>query len=249
MPYKNIHWIKLEKRLLNDYRFFTMSEDAQLVYVKLLMFAAASGNRMVRELKVLASVLRYKGDLSKLQVALDEIRTNFPKFRTNRYYYYFKEFENRLNWVVGDTEKGLLGNSLGTPKGGVDKNKIKNKNKIRLDKKRVDTLNLSKDEKEILTCFLDLSYKIEECNVSSWQAWLAELKKDNPDKNLLTNAKKWRDYFEQKPPKNYKSSFRNWISKEYADKELPKEQRSTLTPEQLEAAKQLREKMNSKKLK
>jgi len=244
MPYKNIHWIKLEKRLLNDYRFFTMSEDAQLVFVKLLMFAAASDNKMTRKSEVLKEVLRYKGTPSELQVNIDEIRAHFPKFKANRFYYYFKEFDNRLNWVVGDTEKELLRNSSGTPKEGTDKNKIKNK--IRIDKKRIDTLNLSKNEKEVLTCFLDLSYKIEESNVSNWRAWLAELKKDNPDKNLLTNAKKWRDYFEQKPPKNHKSSFRNWISKDYADKELPREHRTDLTPEQLEAAKQLREKMNKK---
>ena len=147
MPYKNIHWIKLEKRLLNDYRFFTMSEDAQLVFVKLLMYAAASGNHMVRKREVLVSVLRYNSDPSKLQVAIDEIRANFPKFKANRYYYYFKEFENRLNWTVEDTKKELPRNSLGTPKEGTDKSKIKSKIKIKNKIREEEKLTPSKEMK------------------------------------------------------------------------------------------------------
>jgi len=115
------------------------------------------------------------------------------------------------NW----TKRPQSNSVVTTQKLPVDKIRI---DKIRIDKKRIDTLNLSKDEKQILECFLNLSYKIEESEIPKWAAWLNELKKDNPEKNLLSNAKKWRDYFETKPPKNHKSSFRNWIEKDYADK-------------------------------
>ena len=130
MAYKNIHWIKLEKRLLNDYRFYTMSEDAQLIFVKLLMLAADTGNHMVRSEVVLIQALRSTLQPTQLQECINEIRANFPKFRANRYYYYFKDFENRLNWVEKDKEKELPSNSSATPQEGVDK--------IRIDKKRKD---------------------------------------------------------------------------------------------------------------
>jgi len=147
MPYKNIHWIKLEKRLLNDYRFFTMSEDAQLVFVKLLMFAASSDNRMTRRLEVLREVLRYRGEAVKLQSSINEIRAIFPKFKANRFYYYFKEFENRLNRTLDSTEKELPGNSQGTPKDGTDKSKIKSKIKIKNKIREEEKLTPSKEMK------------------------------------------------------------------------------------------------------
>ena len=130
MAYKNIHWIKLEKRLLNDYRFYTMSEDAQLIFVKLLMLAADTGNRMVRRCEVLRQALRCTLQPTQLQECINEIRVNFPKFRSNRYYYYFKDFDNRLNWVEKDKKKEFPGSSQGVAGDGADK--------IRIDKKRKD---------------------------------------------------------------------------------------------------------------
>ena len=83
-----------------------------------------------------------------------------------------------------------------------------------------DITKLDVEEKEVLKCFYSIKYKLRKEYLKSWNDWIGELKKDYKDKNLLTNAKKWRDYFEQKPPKNHKSSFRNWISKDYADKQV-----------------------------
>jgi len=128
MAYKNIHWIKLEKRLLNDYRFYTMSENAQLVFVKLLMLAADTGNRMVRSGQILRQALRCTLQPTQLQECINEIRANFPKFQSNRYYYYFKDFDNRLNWIEKDRKKELPSNSPATPKEGAEE--------IRTDKKR-----------------------------------------------------------------------------------------------------------------
>lgn len=84
----------------------------------------------------------------------------------------------------------------------------------------IEKLDLSLEEKEILKCFIHLGEKITEDNLEDWKKWLAELKKENPNKDLIKNAKKWRDYFEQKHPKRHKNSFRNWIEKDYADKKV-----------------------------
>jgi hypothetical protein len=80
--------------------------------------------------------------------------------------------------------------------------------------------NLLLEEKEVLKCFIYLGEKIKDNTLENWKKWLAELRKENPNKDLVKNAKKWRDYFEGKPPKRYKNSFRNWIEKDYADKKV-----------------------------
>jgi len=191
MPYKNIHWVKLEKRLLNDYRFFTMSEDAQLVFVKLLMFAAASDNKMTRKSEVLKEVLRYKGTPSELQVSINEIRANFPKFKANRFYYYFKEFDNRLNWVAGDTEKELLRNSSDTPKEGTDKNKIKNKIKIRKES------HISPSDMKLAQLLYDLIKKntpnwYHKPNLNDWADEIRKLREiDKQPIEVIEKVIKW----------------------------------------------------------
>ena len=157
MAYKNIHWIKLEKRLLNDYRFYTMSEDAQLIYVKLLMLAADTGNRMVRSGQVLRQALRCTLQPTQLQECINEIRVNFPKFRSNRYYYYFKDFDNRLNWVEKDKKKEFPGSSQGVAGDGVDK--------IRIDKKR-------KEEKRVSSSKVKPYFRGNEMRKSKGRWWV-----------------------------------------------------------------------------
>lgn len=83
--------------------------------------------------------------------------------------------------------------------------------------KEEDIDKLVLEEKSILKCFYALGFKLKEKDLESWNKWILELKKDYKDKDLVANAKKWRDYFEQKPPKNFKNSFRNWVAKPYAD--------------------------------
>jgi len=109
----------------------------------------------------------------------------------------------------------------------------------------IDKLQL--EEKGVLKCFYAIGYKLREDYIDSWNKWILEIKKDNSEKNLLSNAKKWRDYFEDKPPKNHKSSFRNWVEKEYADKKESKVVSMKLTPNQQEAAEYLRKQIKEQK--
>ena len=72
----------------------------------------------------------------------------------------------------------------------------------------------TKDEREIAACFQALGF-------DRWQGyigWLRELASDYPDRDLIANAKAWRDHFEEKHPKNHKNSFRNWIMQTFAIK-------------------------------
>lgn len=126
MPYKNIVFIKLEKRLLNDPRWWTMSEDAQLIYIKLLLQAAETYNKIPANDLVLKDALRSKLDLEKFKQCLIEIETNFPKFKKNKAFRYFLEFETKTNYV---NPKEFPRKSLGVPKVVTDKDKEEEKDK------------------------------------------------------------------------------------------------------------------------
>jgi hypothetical protein len=118
MPYKNIVWIKLEKRLLNDYRFYTLSEQAQLTYIKLLLLAAETQNKLPKNPTVLRSCIRSTATDSELESQILEIKKNFPKFKETSQNYYFYEWSSRHNFV---SPKELPRNSLGTPGEHIEK--------------------------------------------------------------------------------------------------------------------------------
>jgi len=127
MPYRNILWIKLEKRLLNDYRFFSMKEDAQLIFFKFLLLAAETNNKIPKKVAFLKDAMRSRQTEEQIETSIQEIKKNFPKFKETSHIYYFSEWNNRHNRV---TPQELFGSSHGSPKDAVDKS--------RLDKNRID---------------------------------------------------------------------------------------------------------------
>lgn len=131
MPYKNILWIKLEKRLLNDYRFYTLSEDSQLIYVKLLMLSAETINKIPKNTEILKNCFRSSLTPEKIENCLKEIQNNFPKFKNKGNFYYFGEWKYKHNWKPQGTPKELPRKSKGTPKETLDKSRV---DKIRVDK-------------------------------------------------------------------------------------------------------------------
>jgi len=143
MPYANIHWIKLEKRLLNDYRFYTLSEESQLIFLKLLMLAAETNNKIPKNNGVIKNALRSKQSETKIEECINEIKINFPKFKENKGFYFFREWSNRCNWIA---KKEHQWNSEGTPKDAVDKNRI---DKIRIDKIIKEYITLQGWDKEL----------------------------------------------------------------------------------------------------
>ena len=116
MGHRYEYFVKLEIRVLNDPRFFTMSEFEQLVYLKLLLLAMSFDNKITKKLEVLRQLLRTKRCHSDIQSALNRIKSNFPKFKANKYFYYFDGFAERLPLEVYERAE--------------NKNKNKNKNKI-----------------------------------------------------------------------------------------------------------------------
>jgi hypothetical protein len=116
MPYKNIHFAKLEKRLLNDPRFYMMSERSQLNYLRFIMLACEMYNKVTKNIEALRLAFKTHQKASEILESIEEIKANFPKFKSNKNFYYFKEFETKTNWV----KKELPRNSQGTPKEVID---------------------------------------------------------------------------------------------------------------------------------
>ena len=145
MPYANIVFIKLEKRLLNDYRWYTMSDHAQLLYIKLILLAAETYNKIPRNDDVLMQALRSTLEIGMFKGSMQEIRKNYPKFKCNKHFYYFDEFENKTNYIP-------TGKSQGNPKEiqrvCQNKNKNKNKNKSEEENKSLfgDFVLLTQDQ-------------------------------------------------------------------------------------------------------
>ena len=130
MSYRTIHWIKLEKRLLNDHRFYTLSEPAQLIYVKMLMLAAETGNKMPKNTTLLKSCFRSSLTPQEIENCIKEIIKNYPKFIYINEFYKFKEWSTRTNFVYS---KGSPGELLGKAKGTVDKKRIEEDKKKNRD--------------------------------------------------------------------------------------------------------------------
>lgn len=129
MAYKNIVWIKLERRLINDYRWYQMSIHAQLYYVKFILLAAETYNKIPKNIPTLSSLLRNELEIGQLRGVIKEIQKNFPKFKSNRYFYYFDEFENKTNWLPAEqspsNRQAIAEHSVEKIKNREDKEKIK----------------------------------------------------------------------------------------------------------------------------
>lgn len=151
MPYKNIVFVKLEKRLLNDPRWWTMSTYSQLIYIKLMLLAAETYNKIPLNEVVLIKSMRLSLGLNKFRNYLNEILVNFPKLKKNKHFMYFDEFETKTNWV---NPKELSGNSQVFPKLVVDKEKEKEEDKeIEKEKKEnlVDNFSFKKKNRKQTT--------------------------------------------------------------------------------------------------
>jgi hypothetical protein len=145
MAYKNIVWVKLERRLLNDYRWYQMSRDAQLLYVKFILIAAETYNKIPKSIPTLSSLLRNEFEVGQLKSAIREIQKNFSKFKSNRYFYYFDEFENKTNWLP--TEQSLSNRSAIAQHSG-EKNRIEKKRKDKEPPKKHGAIDKSVNKKD-----------------------------------------------------------------------------------------------------
>ncbi len=130
MPYKNIVFVKLEKRLFDDPRWYMMSETSQLNYIKFILFATATSNLIPTNLVAIKKSFKTNQRLKTLELSIKEIQDNFPKFVkkivNNKEYFMFDGFEEKTNYIPN---KEIHGKSHGHPRVVVDKDKEKEEDK------------------------------------------------------------------------------------------------------------------------
>lgn len=131
MPYKNIVFVKLEKRLLNDHRWFGMSDKAQLLYIKLMLGCAETYNKLPSNCLLLRQQLRITWKKKVFDLALKEVEQNFPKFKKSENYYYFEDFESKTNYIRDCPSVAQI-----PPKAGTDIDKEKD-----IDKEQEQEVN------------------------------------------------------------------------------------------------------------
>ena len=124
MSYRNIVFVKLEKRLLNDHRWYMMSDKSQLVYIKLILLAAETYNKIPKSDIVLKEALRSRLEVKELSSCIEEIKKNFPKLMENKHFRYFDEFDFKTNYIP---KREFLGKSSGCPQHYADKEEDKKK--------------------------------------------------------------------------------------------------------------------------
>jgi hypothetical protein len=128
MPYRNIVFIKLEKRLLNDWRFFTLSEESQLNFIKILLCLAQNYNKMPKKLEIIKTIFHTKQHINTIEKSIKNIQVNFPKFKEGKDFYYMEDFEEKTNYIP---DREIPRKSQGLPKDVVDKEEDKIKKKIK----------------------------------------------------------------------------------------------------------------------
>ncbi len=138
MPYKNIVFAKLEKRLLNDPRWYMMSEPGQLNYIRFILFATETYNKIPKNIEAIKKGFKTDQDLETVKNTIKEIRLNFPKFKENKHFYYFDSFEEKTNYIP---KRAIPRKSQGLPKDGVDKDKEEDK-----EKKKIKTPKLPPED-------------------------------------------------------------------------------------------------------
>jgi hypothetical protein len=140
MPYKNIIFVKLEKRMLNDWRFYMMSESAQLNWCRFLMLAGETKNKIPLDPEAIRMSFRTSQDVDQIKKTIEEIQRNLPKFKRGKRFYYIEGFTKYTNYIP---EKENLRKSRGNPKDALDQDQ--DQIKIRQDKESDPVGLLTKD--------------------------------------------------------------------------------------------------------
>uniref|UniRef100_A0A6M3LWN0 Uncharacterized protein n=1 Tax=viral metagenome TaxID=1070528 RepID=A0A6M3LWN0_9ZZZZ len=168
MSYRNIIYAKLEKRLFNDHRWYMMSETAQLNYIRFILFAQETYNKIPKNLVAIKKAFKTDQDLETIENTIKEIKSNFPKFKENKHYYYFDGFDEKTNYIK---DREILRKSSGNPQDYIDKEEDKEKKKIKkrygeyknvlLTDQEIEKLKKEYGEEETLKAIQYLSESIE----------------------------------------------------------------------------------------
>ena len=169
MPYANIVFAKLEKRILNDPRWFMLGESAQLNYIRLILAACETYNRIPRNPAALKKMFRT--ELTEEQITSDllEITKSFPKLRENGEFYFFEDFHEKTNYIPKEIQR----KSQGNPKDGAEEEEEeeKKKKKNKIEGQKPPSTTVSKNRKDTAAYDMFLAKYKEVCRVEYIPQW------------------------------------------------------------------------------
>lgn len=141
MPTTNISWVKLYLSLLDaDDRFlYQLNERQQLLYIKLLMLSGRTHNQIPKNTDFIRNKIQYLQEKECFLKDISKIMEVFPKFKSNKSYFYFENFSEIHNQIQNDKwgikKKESYLSAEGLIHSGLSHNGL---SKIREDKNRID---------------------------------------------------------------------------------------------------------------
>lgn len=128
MPRTRHEFIKLELRLFDDYRFFTLGEREQLIWIKLIYIAKRTANKIPKKRDILNIYLRLDLTPTEIKSIFKRLKRHFPNFKETKWFYHFEGYQKRYDY---GTERDLKGAS----NRGVEKEREREKDKDGIFKK------------------------------------------------------------------------------------------------------------------
>ena len=104
-------FVKYETRLLNDHRFFELSEFEQLTWMKIWAILSITSNKIPKNYSTIRSYLRTFRSETEIESAFYRLKDTFPKFKENKYFWFYqgwnKKFQKKGEQTTVDIDKDI----------------------------------------------------------------------------------------------------------------------------------------------
>ncbi len=90
-------FIKVEQRLLNDPRFYMLTEFEQLLYIKLLSLMKQTKNQIPKNYEAIKLYSRTNRSTTEVESAVNRLSEIFDNLKQNKYFWFFDGYESRYH--------------------------------------------------------------------------------------------------------------------------------------------------------
>lgn len=113
MPKTRKEFIKIVLDLFEDDNYFTLPPLDQLIYLKLIAINKRKRNQTPKKLDRLIPLLKLQLSSSDLKVILKRLKRRFHNFKSNRWFYYFDDYDKWYDDGKKNSDKGTGKNQKG----------------------------------------------------------------------------------------------------------------------------------------
>jgi hypothetical protein len=118
-----------------------MSEESQLNYIRFILFAAETYNKIPKNTLAIKKAFKTDQDLKTIEKSIKEIKVSFRKFKESRHFYYFEDFNEKTNYIE---KKEIRRKSPGLTSDSLEEEEEEDKDKDKEEDKESVFLGLSK---------------------------------------------------------------------------------------------------------